>query len=94
VTFKQDNYSSDVVPGVLTAMPDVLIDFEPATPEEVRSVTRKAPDKSYELDPIPTWLLKHCLDDLTSLETGSVPMCFKGARIRTPLKKCILNPDI
>jgi len=39
---------------VATAMSD----FEPATPEEVHSFIRKDPDKSCELDPIPTWLLK------------------------------------
>jgi len=49
---------SDNVPEFPTAMSVVLADFKPATPEEVRSVIRKVPDKSCELDPIPTWLLK------------------------------------
>ena len=53
--------------GVPTAISEVLADFEPATSEEVRSVIRKAPDKSRELDPIPTWLLKYCLNELTPL---------------------------
>ena len=37
---------SENVPELPTAMPVVLAYFKPATPEEVRSVIRKAPDKS------------------------------------------------
>jgi len=78
---------------VPTAMSEVVADFEPATPEDVRNVIRKTPDKSYELDPILTRLLKQCLNELIplviaiinrSMETGSVPMCFKSC----------LNPEI
>ena len=81
-----------------TAMPEVLTDFEPATPEEVRSFIQKAPNKSCELDPIPIWLLTQYLDELThpvtvmntrSMETGSVLMCFISARIRPLLKKSV-----
>ena len=70
--------------------------------EEVRNVIRKAPEKSCELDPIPTWLLKQCLDELIplvtaivnrSMETGSVPLCYKSARIRPLLKKSGLDQE-
>ena len=63
----------------------------------------KSPDKSCELDPLPTWLLKECIDELlplvtsiinASLETCYVPQDFKGALIRPLLKKTSLDPDI
>ena len=62
----------------------------------------KSPDKSCELDPIPTWLLKKCIDVLLplvtsiinmSLSTNQVPLDFKSARIRPLLKKPGLDPD-
>jgi len=62
----------DSAPDVATAMSEVVADFKPATPEEVRSVIQKAPDKSRELDPIPTWLLKQCLDELSPLVTAMI----------------------
>ena len=32
--------------------------FDPATPQEVKRIIQNSPNKSCELDPIPTWLLK------------------------------------
>ena len=58
--------------------------------------------KSCELDPIRTWLVKLCLDDLlpllpavinTSLESGVFPAKFKEALIRPLLKKHNLDPE-
>lgn len=55
-----------------------------------------APNKSCDLDPLPTWLLKACIDELVpiitriinaSLSSGSVPTPFKSAVIRPLLKK-------
>ena len=77
--------------------------WPPATQKEVRAIIMKSPDKSCELDPAPTWLLKLCIDSLlplitsiinSSLETGCVPKDFKVARIKPLLKKSGLDPDI
>ena len=79
-----------------------LVAFAPASQEEVRAIIKKSPDKSCELDPVPTWLLKQCLDELlplvtniinTSMEASYVPRDFKCARIRPLLKKPGLDPD-
>jgi flagellar biosynthesis chaperone FliJ len=80
-----------------------LEEFTPATQEEVRMLIMKSPDKSCELDPIPTWLLKDCIHELLplitciinkSLEASCVPGDFKSALIRPLLKKTGLDPDI
>ena len=93
----------DNAPNLHAATPNMLAHFEPATLEEVRKIISKAPDKSCELDPIPTWLLKQCLDELAplvtaiinqSIESCSVPKSFKSARIRPLLKKPGLDPEI
>ena len=44
--------------------------LEPATEEEMRRIFMKSPNKSCELDHIPTWLLKCCLTELLPLNTG------------------------
>ena len=77
--------------------------LEPATAEEIRRIIMKSPNKSCELDPIPTWLLKCCLTELLplittlvnkSLATGSFPESFKLALIKPYLKKQTLDPDL
>ena len=59
-------------------------------------------NKSCELDPIPTWLLKECVHELlpvltslinTSLITGVFPEQRKNAIIRPLLKKTTLDPE-
>ncbi|XP_053405136.1 uncharacterized protein LOC128558892 [Mercenaria mercenaria] len=78
-------------------------DFSPASKEEVKRIIIKSASKSCELDPIPTWLLKECLDELLqpltkiinlSMEQAYVPKMFKSSRIRPLLKKQDLDVDI
>ncbi len=38
-----------------------------ATEEEIKSILLKSPTMPCELDPIPTWLLKVCIDELVPL---------------------------
>ena len=75
--------------------------FEKATASKVRKVIMNSPNKSCEIDSIPTWLLKECIDELLplittlinrSLSTGKFPEHFKEAIIRLRLKKT--NNDI
>ena len=80
-----------------------LEQFNCASKKEVKAIIMKSPNKSCELDPVPTWLLKSCVDELlpiitaiinTSLKSSHVPLDFKCARIRPLLKKPGLDPDI
>ena len=68
-----------------------LTDFTPASVDEVRKIILKAPCKACELDPIPTTLLKTCLDSvattITTIINMSLPTFFKGAIVRPLLKK-------
>ena len=43
--------------------------FRPASPDEIRKIVMKAPLKSCELDPIPTHILKSCMDSLLPMIT-------------------------
>ena len=79
-----------------------LTHFRPTTEEEVEKIIMQSPNKSCELDPIPTWLLKECKTELLpiltkiinlSMETASVPRSFKTSRIRPLLKKPTLDKE-
>ena len=74
--------------------------FSPASEEEVKKIIQNSPDKFCELDPLPTWLLKSCIDELlpvvtnivnVSLETAYVPKAFKSSYVRPLLKKSDLD---
>ena len=61
---------------------DTFCEFTAVSHEHVRKILSASPTKSCTLDPIPTWLLKQCLDQLvpvltlivnTSLECAEFP---------------------
>ena len=73
-----------------------------ATSDEIRDVIASCPNKSCQLDPIPTWLLKQCVDQLLplltsiineSLTKGEFPNDFKNAIVKPLLKKPSLDED-
>ena len=73
-----------------------------ATSDEIRDVIASCPNKSCQLDPIPTWLVKQCVDQLLllltsiineSLTKGEFPNDFKNAIVKPLLKKPSLDKD-
>ena len=69
----------------------------------MKTLILNSPDKSCDLDPMPTWLLKLCVDELlpsitaivnASMDSSCVPRALKCAQIRPLLKKPTLDPDI
>jgi hypothetical protein len=76
--------------------------FSSVTTDEIRKFLTKAPVKSCELDPIPTHVLRPCLDTLIpiiketvnkSLAESIVPEVFKNALVRPLLKKTNLDRE-
>ena len=51
---------------------NVLEMFRPTSEVEVKEIIIKSPNKSCDLDPLPTWLLKKCVDQLLPLITAIV----------------------
>ena len=71
--------------------------------EEVLKIIKSTPNKSCELDPIPTSLVLECISVLLtpitnivnySLQEGSFPSCFKTAHVTPLLKKAGLDKNI
>jgi hypothetical protein len=75
--------------------------FRSLSQDEVKKLILKSPTKSCSLDPIPTWLLKLCLEELLpaviteivnmSFEAGIMPHDFKLALLLPHLKKAGLD---
>ena len=72
-----------------------LCRFQPITLSNLQKLIRSTPNKSCDLDPIPTSLLKQILPSIvttiadiisTSLKDGSFPESFKRALVRPLLK--------
>ena len=94
---------------VTTLDDDVMFDgiplqrFLPATHDEVKRIITNSANKTCDLDPIPTRLLKQCLDHFVplitaminkSLATSVVPACFKRAVVRPLLKRPGLDKEV
>ena len=88
--------SPDHSPVALEASLHPLSVFEPASEGEVKAVIVKSPSKSCELDPVPTFIIKQCIDVIVphltvivnkSLQSGHFPDSLKVAHIRPLLKK-------
>ena len=89
------NDAPDSVPPAFNA-------FMPVTEDEVYMCISESPTKSCSLDPIPTFLLKDCLDVLLSSITklvnyslidGSFPNSFKKAVVTPLIKKASIPRD-
>ena len=79
-----------------------LLSFQTVTQEEVSKLIGKAPSKSCQLDPIPTFLVKECLSSLLpfithminqSISSGKVPRIFKQALVKPLIKKPTLDAE-
>ena len=69
----------------------------------LREIRKSVNKKSQKLDPLPTWLLKLCVQELApiiaaivnkSLETSCMPAELKRAHVRPRLKKSSLDPEV
>ena len=79
-----------------------LAEFNEVSMETVRRTIRASPSKSCPLDPIPTRILKACLDELlpiitaivnSSMRDGIFPTAFKESRLLPVIKKATLDPN-
>ncbi len=69
-----------------------LTEFKILSQEEVKKLISTSANKHCELDPIPTWLLKECIDDLLPLITQIINLSLHLGDMPLSLKKAIINP--
>ena len=77
--------------------------FERASEDEIKKLILSSSSKSCDLDPIPTSVLKNCLDIIItpitdiiniSMESSTFPQNFKEAHVRPLLKKTYLSKKL
>jgi len=94
-----DGAPAPEVRDILSA--DRLFSFAPVTSDIVCRMVNEAVNKFSMKDPMPTWLLKSCVDLLapyitslfnSSLSSGAFPTCYKDAYVTPRLKKPTLPP--
>ena len=76
----------------LPACEHKLSSFSHATEDEIRKLIMKSPSKSCQLDPIPTWLLKECIDMLIAPITSIINICIQSSTMPTELKIAHITP--
>ena len=95
--------STDVDPPVSGSYKNKFVSFRTMSEEEVLKIINSTPNKSCDLDPIPTSLVLDCISVLLtpitnivnySLQEGSFPSCFKTAHVTPLLKKAGLDKNI
>ncbi len=69
-----------------------LSEFKSLTEDEVKKIVLKSPNKYYELDPIPTNLLRKCIDEILLLLTKIINLSLQLGDMQTSLKKAIIKP--
>ncbi|XP_062613811.1 uncharacterized protein LOC134275554 [Saccostrea cucullata] len=69
-----------------------LIVFTEATNKEIYDIIMGAPTKSCESDPIPTSLLKPCIEELLPLITVIINKSLSGSSVPTTFKEAIIRP--
>ena len=91
IDYSTDNHSSPIFNS-----------FKLKTPDEVKCIINKSPNKSCTLDPLPTHILKQCLDILihpitkiinSSLQSGLFPSSWKSGIVTPVLKKGKCHSD-
>ena len=68
--------------------------FQCVSEDEVRKIIHSSPTKSCALDPIPTWLLKQCEDQLIPVLTLIINTSLSTAEFSDELKKAFVTPLI
>ena len=84
---------TDKISGELSSIVNLTCtNFDPASAEEIRNIICKSPCKSCELDPVPTSLIKECIDDFVPYITTIVNKSFFEGVFPTNLKTAYIRP--
>ena len=70
----------------------VFTTFELVTEDDVKKLVLKAPKKHCTLDPLPTWLMRECLEELLPILTRIVNLSLQHGYMPDTLKHAIINP--
>ena len=68
--------------------------FEEISEATLKTIIKDMPDKTCDLDPLPTWLVKHCLDDFAPVLTKIVNLSLRCATVPRTLQQALVFPTV
>ena len=69
-------------------------EFEEVSPERLKKMIKDMPDKTCDLDPIPTWLVKGCVDELAMVLCKFINLSLRSASVPELLQQALVFPTI
>ncbi len=72
ITHEEDDMSRQIFTQGLPLFKTLLNNFKEFTQDEVKEMVCKAPNKFCKLDPVPTWIITDCIDEVLPLLTKIV----------------------
>ena len=89
----------DAVFSTLTHPPTVaaqcsLVDFEEISEDHLKRLVKSMADKSCDLDVIPTWLVKECIDELAPHLLRIVNLSLRCSRVPVSLQEALVFPTV
>ena len=94
----QDNLSSSAEPDESFEPPserchtDSFAQFNQLTMDDVRDIILRSAKKSCKLDPIPTSMVIHCMNELLPVITSMVNMCLQSGYFAEEWKEALVHP--
>ena len=79
---------------LMTDAQSTLMEFEEITAEHLKRLVKDMADKSCDLDVIPTWLVKECIDDLSPHLLKIVNLSLRCAHVPVSLQQALVFPTI
>ena len=76
------------------ASTNCLSSFKPVTPEEICQLLKSVPAKHCSLDPVPTWLIKRLVDDITPIITNLCNRSIQSCHLPTSQKTAVVHPRV
>ena len=75
-------------------VPDPLLQLREFSIDEIKILIRKSNYKFYELDPMPTSLVKTCIDELSRVSTQIINLSLTNTKMPTKFKIAIVKPRL
>ncbi len=69
-----------------------LNEFKSLSEDDVRNLVKKAPNKYCALDPVPTWIVRDCLEDVLPVLTKIINLSLQLGDVCDSLKHAIIKP--
>ena len=68
--------------------------FEEVSTEKLKRIVKDMPDKTCDLDPVPTWLVKGCIDELATVLCKFVNLSLGSSSVPEILQQALVFPTI